>query len=281
MRSGQPGPDDTAVGPMRTGRAAPRSILITGASSGLGAALAEAFAAPGAVLHLSGRDALRLAATADRCRALGAEVRETLADVRDGAGLRRWIEAADDRDPLDLVIANAAVGGAATLGAEADQASPEARAIFDVNLFGMLNTVQPVLPRFRARGRGQIALVASTSAWRGLPDAPAYSAAKAAVKVYGEALRVQLAPAGVRVSVVLPGVVETPMSASLPVRLPFTVSAPEAARRIRAGLARDRGRIAFSTPIAMIFWCLAAMPASWSDRILARLRLRAPQEDRR
>ncbi|TAD87762.1 MAG: SDR family NAD(P)-dependent oxidoreductase [Alphaproteobacteria bacterium] len=252
---------------------APQSILITGASSGIGAALAILYAEPTVVLHLTGRDRSRLAAVAEQCRARGATVALAAHDIRDQEAIAAWIAAVDADAPLDLVIANAAIGGGATLQAEADQASPEARAIFEVNLLGLLNTVQPILPRLIARGRGQIALVSSLSAWRGLPDAPAYSAAKAAVKIYGEALRGQLAPMGVRVSVVLPGVVTTPMSASLPVRMPFAVSAERAAEIIRSGLARNRGRIAFSRPLAMMFWGLALLPPSWSDWIVAKLRL--------
>lgn len=254
---------------------APKSILITGASSGLGAALALAYAGPGVVLHLGGRDAGRLNEVARRCQTQGAEVHAEIGDVVDQAHMRGWIERADDRTPLDLIIANAGLGGGDFLAGEAAQNEGVVRKLFDVNLTGVLNTLLPILPRFTARRRGQIALIASISAWRGLPDAPAYSAAKAAVKAYGEALRGQLAPSGVRVSVVLPGLVATPMSAGLPGPLPFTVSAPEAARRVRDGLARNQGRIAFARPLALLFWFLATMPAAWSDRILASLRARS------
>lgn len=253
----------------------PKSILITGASSGLGAALAQAFAGPDVVLQLGGRDSGRLDEVARRCRALGAEVHVQNGDVVDRAAMRAWIEGADERMPLDLVIANAGLGGGAFLAGEAEQDESVVRTLFDVNLTGVLNTVLPILPRFIARRGGQIALIASISAWRGLPDAPAYSAAKAAVKTYGEALRGQLAPFGVRVSVVLPGLVDTPMSAGLPGPLPFMMSAPEAALRVRKGLARDKGRIAFARPLALMFWCLAVMPAAWSDRLLASLRARS------
>lgn len=254
---------------------APKSILITGASSGLGAALAEAYAFPGVALHLGGRDLARLAATAEKCRARGAEVSIETADIRDQDRMRRWIETADDRSPLDLVIANAGIGGGATVAGEAQQKDDVVRAIAETNFLGTLNTVLPIMPRMILRRRGQIVLIASVAGWRGLPDAPAYSAAKAAVKVYGEALRVQLAPAGVKVNVVLPGLVDTPMSRGLPTLRPF-LSCPEtSARYIRRCLERNVGRIGFAWPLTMIMWLLAVLPAAWTDQVLARIRLRS------
>jgi short-subunit dehydrogenase len=246
----------------------PRSILITGASSGLGAALAAAYAAPGVTLALCGRNAARLAAVGVRCGALGAEVTQHRLDVTDRAAMARAIGAVDGRAPLDLVIANAGISGGS--GRDED-AIAIARATFAVNVEGVLNTIEPALPGMLARGRGQLALIASLGAWRGLPSAPAYCASKAAVRSYGEGLRGRLAGRGIGVSVVCPGFVRTGMTAGNPFPMPMLLEADQAARLIRAGLARGRSRIAFPWPLYWAVRLAAALPPAWLDRRLARL----------
>src|SRR5213075_1112570 len=119
-----------------------RSILITGASSGIGTALAEEFAAKGVRLVLGGRSTERLASVSQTCRARGAEVEATAVDVIDRAAVAEWITAADRRHPLDLVIANAGVSGGTLAGTETED---QARRIFAINIDGVLNTVFPIL----------------------------------------------------------------------------------------------------------------------------------------
>lgn len=246
----------------------PRSILITGASSGIGAALAEAYAGPSRRLALSGRDRGRLDEAAARCRAKGADVDVRVADVSDRAAMAGWIAAADARAPLDLVVANAGISGG-TGGRGEEEA--RARDIFAVNLAGVLNTIWPAIAAMRPRGRGQIALVSSIAGFRGLPGAPAYSASKAAVKAYGEAMRGWLKPQGIAVSVICPGFVTSRMTADNRYPMPMIVSAEKAARIIVRGLARDKARIAFPFPIAFLAWLLGALPPAWTDPLLGRL----------
>ena len=246
----------------------PTSLLITGASSGLGAALAEAYAAPGIRLALGGRDAARLDAVAERCRAAGAEAEATPLDVCDRAAVAAWVAASDARRPLDLVIANAGISGGTGGGGEPPD---QVRRIFEINVEGVLNTVLPAVPPMVGRGRGQIALMASLAGYRGLPGAPAYCASKAAVKVFGEGLRGDLASKGVGVSVICPGYVDTPMTRRNRFPMPFLMDAPRAARLIRRGLAANKARIAFPLPMAMLVWLLQAMPPGGIDLLLARL----------
>ena len=204
---------------------APRSILITGASSGIGAALACEYAAPGILLALSGRHAGRLAETCNKCREAGADVRVSALDVADQVAVEEWIDAANAVRPLDLVIANAGIsGGTAGDGEAADQA----RAIFRTNVDGVLNTVHRAAEHMCRRGNGQIAIVSSLASFRGYPGAPAYSGSKAAVRVYGEALRGALAPEGVGVSVVCPGYVRSPMTAANSFPMPMLMDAERA-----------------------------------------------------
>lgn len=246
----------------------PRRILITGASSGLGAALAEAYAAEGVSLALSGRDEGRLTAVADRCRTRGAQVSAEALDVTDRTATAAWVQAAEAEAPLDLVIANAGRSGGTGGGEEPED---QARDIFAVNLLGVMNTVQPVLPAFRQRRAGQIAVMASLAGFRGFPGAPAYCASKAAVKVWGESLRGWLAADGVRVSVICPGYVRTPMTAVNRFPMPFLMDADRAARIIVRGLARNRGRIAFPWPMVFGAWLAGALPDAVTDRLTRSL----------
>lgn len=242
----------------------PRHILITGASSGIGAALARRYAGPGIRLSLGGRSRERLDDAAAQCRARGAIVETASIDVTDRAVMRQWIAAADAEQALDLVIANAGIT-AGVGGAESEQ---RARQVFAVNLEGVLNTAYPAIERLAVHGGGQLALMSSLAGYRGLADAPAYSAAKAAVKSLGEAWRGSLAAAGIRVSVICPGFIETPMTAGNRFPMPFLMTAERAAAIIARGLGQDRARIAFPWPMAVGMWLVAALPPSLGDRIL-------------
>lgn len=246
----------------------PQSLLITGASSGIGEALARHYAAPGRALALTGRDGSRLAAVAAACSAAGAAVDATAIDVTDRDGLRRWIERVDDRTPLDLVIANAGI--AAGMGARREDEAT-GRRVLTTNIESVLNTVFPVLPRMTARRGGQIALISSLAACRGLPTAPAYSASKAAVKALGEAWRLMLARDGIRVCVICPGFVITRMIAANKFPMPFLISAKRAAEIIARGLARDDGRIAFPWSTAAVSWLAGSLPWRLSDALTRRV----------
>jgi short-subunit dehydrogenase len=248
----------------------PRSILITGASDGIGASLAETYAAPGKCLALCGRDAIRLSAVAERCRRRGAQVAETIIDVTDTAAVAAWVAAADRSSPLDLAIANAGVQGGPFRGGDGELLDEVERAM-RVNFGGACNTIYPVLAAMRPRGRGQIALVASLAALRGLPYSPGYCASKAALKAYGEALRSWLMPEGIAVCVVLPGFVETRMSASVIGPKPLMMSTERAARIIQRGLERGRRQIAFPLSLYLGTQLLRVLPAALADRMLRRV----------
>ncbi len=226
-------------------------ILITGASSGIGAALARLCAQRSdTLLVLTGRDRARLDAVASECRALGAQVRSGLFDVREREAVGAWLREIDAATPLDLVIVNAAVNGGHPSGAlETEETAFETA---DINSGGALNVLLPTVTLMSRRGRGQIALVSSLAAYAPLPDAPAYSGAKAALLAHGLALRTKLRPLGVRVSVVTPGYVKTPMGGVIKGWRPLEMSADEAAARILRGLERDRDVVAFPWPLAAL-----------------------------
>lgn len=245
-----------------------RSIAITGASSGIGEALACRFAAPGVRLALTGRDAGRLEAVAETCRRRGAEVAAQVLDVTDAAAMQAFLTTQDVVRPFDLVVANAGISAGTGDGAEGPE---QTRRIFAVNVDGVFNTLLPVIDVMRSRKSGQLAIVASVAGFRGFPGAPAYCASKAAVRVWGEGLRGWLAGDGVGVSVILPGFVESRMTAVNRFPMPFLMTAETAAEIIRRGLERDRGRIAFPWPTVFAAWLAAALPDAVVDRLTRRL----------
>jgi len=246
----------------------PAHVLITGASSGIGTALALAYAGPGVLLSLAGRDEARLNDVAGAARSRGAEIDAAVLDVRDRDAMAAWVVAADQRRPIDLVIANAGISGGTHGGPESAE---QTRAVFAVNLDGVLNTVLPLIPRMIARKAGQIALISSLAGHRGFPSAPAYCGSKAAVKVWGESLRGELATHGVRVNVVMPGFIKSPMTDVNDFPMPFLMSAERAAEIIRKGLAKDRARIAFPWPMAMLAWAIGMMSPAIIDPLLRKL----------
>lgn len=246
----------------------PHHIVITGASSGLGAALAEAYARPSIRLGLIARRVEKLESLAAALRARGAEVWIAACDVTDKETLGQILQKADDAVPVDLLIANAGIS-AGTFGA--GESETQARAIFATNLDGVVNTVFSLLPRMQARKKGQIALMASLAGFRGFPAAPAYCASKAAVRVYGEGLRGELVRFNIAVNVICPGYVDTPMTQANRFPMPFLMHAEKAAGIIIRGLRANRARIAFPIPTAFMAWLLGVLPPCLTDPLLMRL----------
>lgn len=241
-------------------------IVITGASSGIGEALAVDYAAPGVALALSGRDAGRLKAVAEACRAKGAAVDDRAVDVTDRAALAAWLIRFDDFHPVDLLIANAGISidnGLSSLD-EFDRI----RRTMAVNVDGVLNTVEPLVGRMMERRRGQIAVMSSLASFVGLPYAASYNASKAAVRVWAESIRYVLKKHDVGVSVICPGFVATRINAEAPFPMPFLMTTAQASAVIRRGLERNRPRIAFPIGIKAAVWFGATLPGRWTAKLL-------------
>lgn len=243
-----------------------KNILITGASSGLGAALTEVYASEKTQLFLSGRQEARLQAVAAKAKARGARVHISVLDVTDLSAMKTWIEGVDRISPLDLVIANAGISAGTGEGEETDAQSD---AIFATNLYGLLNTVRPAFALMKKRRHGQVAIMASLAGFRGMAGAPSYMASKAAVRVYGEAMRLDCASFNVKVSVICPGFVKTPMTEVNKFHMPFLMEAEKAAQIIKRGLAKNKARISFPWPMTALVWLIASLPASWSDALVS------------
>lgn len=246
----------------------PRTILITGASSGIGEALARAYAAPGIFLALCGRDAARLNRVAQACVEAGADVQPALIDVADAEAVAEWIARVDRDHPIDLAIANAGVAGGTSGGTESEA---QTRLITQINVAGTINTVLPLIPRMAQRRRGQIALMSSLASFRGLAGAPAYCASKAYIRVWGESLRPDLEPHGITLSVICPGFVVSRMTATNRFRMPLLMPPDHAARIIVAGLQQGRARIAFPWRMYAAVRLFAALPQRLIDPFLRRM----------
>ena len=237
----------------------PRTIVITGASSGIGAALALRYAREGARLGLLGRNRERLDQVATACRRLAAEVDTATIDVRARTDIRTWLEDFDRATPVDVLIANAGI----MAGRPSDgdiESHDHSHALVETNVLGVLNAVHPLLPKMMCRGHGQIGIVGSLAGFVPLPDSPSYCASKAAVLSYGLALRSLLHPRGVGVTVICPGYVATPMSRQESGWKPFEVSPERAAELIYRGLARNAPTVEFPVLMALLARIGGALP---------------------
>ena len=237
------------------------NALITGASSGIGEALARACAKRGDRLFVCGRNAERLDAVATACREMGAEVHVQVVDVTDENATRRWLQASDAIAPLDRVFANAGVS-------TGEENETNSRRTFAVNVGGCVNTVLPAIELFRVRkpadgpipGRPQIVITASIAGYGPLKACPAYAATKSCVKTWGLSLRGMLAPEGIRVSVVCPGFVRSRITDGNTCPMPFFMEADKAASIILRRADRDVGLIAFPWPMRFGAWWISTLP---------------------
>lgn len=253
------------------------SVAITGASRGLGAALALRFAAPGVRLLLVARSADALATVAAACAARGAAVTTAALDVRDGAALAAALAGFEAARPVELAIANAGTSfGTAPDGTP--EGTAEAVRQVEVNLIGAMHLVGPLLPGMRARGRGAIGLVASVAAFRGLPDCAGYCASKAGLLAWGEALRAGLHGTGVRVTVVCPGFFDSAMGERFLGPRPLRLTLEAAAERTHRALGAGRGRAIFPASLGLALRLLGLLPPVLADRAARLIRFRVRPE---
>ena len=250
-----------------------QNILITGASSGIGEALALQYAKTSAQkLYLSGRNQERLQDVQRRCIDLGAECEIKIIDVTNKKDMSEWITECENKSPLNIVIANAGIG---TIN-EDDESIYKT---FDTNLYGVLHTILPTISLFKKRQESnnnkKIVIISSMAGYHGLYTCPSYSASKAAVKAYGEALRIRLKPEGIDVNVVCPGFVRSRITDQNTCPMPFFMEAPDAAKIIVQGIEQNKGIIAFPAPMHFIVWFGSILPNWLSDFIYSKLPYKA------
>lgn len=234
-----------------------RTAVITGASSGIGRALARALAARGARVGVTARRGELLDELARDVRGTGGTIETASADVSDREAVLVAVRTLEAKlGPVDLLIANA--GTSHHTGAEEMNVS-KVEEILRVNFLGLVYSVEAVLPGMMERRSGHVVGMSSLAAYKGLPGAAAYCASKAAVNAYLEGLRIELRSKGVAVTTVCPGFVNTPIVANNP-KMPFLMEPDEAARRILRGLARRPGVLAFPWPMAVLMQLTRWLP---------------------
>lgn len=255
------------------------NIVITGASAGIGFALAQRYAKPCTTLGLIGRNHAKLAQIEGICRQQGADVVTAAIDVTDSGALKDWLLKFDYQFPVDLLIANAGVTSIMPGNGEAETWESICN-VLDVNVYGVFNSVYPLIEPMRQRQQGQIAIVSSLAAFRGMPISPAYCATKAAVKSYGEALRGGLKHEGIQVSVICPGFVKSDLSDQFPGPRLLMMSAEKAARIIQQGLSKNKALISFPFPLDLGMKFLAMMPACFANWIFNALNYSANRKNK-
>ncbi|HEY0283098.1 MAG TPA: SDR family NAD(P)-dependent oxidoreductase [Rhizomicrobium sp.] len=247
-----------------------KNILITGASSGIGAALARFYAAPESRLVLWGQNAERLAVTAEQCRARGAAFETACFDLTDFGQLVRALEETDARSPLDLAFFNAGLGGSLPRDRAAQDAQAAER-MAGVNFTAPVMAANLIAERMAERGRGRIVLIGSVAASFPLPMAPVYAGSKAGLALFAEALGLRLAKYGVGVTLVSPGFVDTPMSRGLKEPRPFLIK-PDAAAAIIAGkVERGVRHIVLPWQFAVLRAAAMLVPRPIMRAVLSRL----------
>ena len=245
-----------------------KNVLITGASSGLGRALAIELSKKSQNLFLCARNSENLQETKNLCQNSNANIYLKILDVKDEIASQNYIAEIEENFALDLVIANAGISGGTAQGTES---FAQVKEIFDTNLYGVLNIVQPVIEKMTSRKSGQIVIISSLAGFVSLPSSPAYSASKSAVRIYGEALRGNLAEFGVKVNIVCPGYIKTKMTAVNNFYMPFLMNSTKASQKIINGIEKNHGRIIFPIIFYFLIRVLLSLPFSLVEKIMKKL----------
>jgi len=224
------------------------SALITGASSGIGEAMALQIAREGRNLILVGRHAERLEAVGQACRALGVTCRTAAIDMRDRTAFAELVRLSEADEPIDLFISNAGILDGQR-GDDPLESADSAATVLDINLVSAIAALHVVLPAMRRRRRGRVVLVSSLAAFAPLADAPAYSASKSGLLAYGLALRDALRGEGIGVTVACPGYVATRMGTMHQGHRPGEISSAAAAGKILEAAARGHAICGFPFPL--------------------------------
>ena len=251
-------------------------LFITGASSGIGAALARHYARQGASLGLAARRGELLQTLATELSTAGAASVLTYSlDVSDASALQ---DAGKDfisrYGAPDIVLANAGVSVGTLTECQEDLAA--IRRLLEINVYGLAATFSPFIAAMQQRGQGRLVGIASVAGIRGLPGAEAYSASKAAAIAYLESLRLEMRPSGVKVVTITPGYIATPLTARNPYPMPFLLPADEAARRFARAIERGSSYTVIPWQMALVAKTLRLLPNWLYDRLFVN----APRKPR-
>ncbi|HJQ33455.1 MAG TPA: SDR family NAD(P)-dependent oxidoreductase [Pyrinomonadaceae bacterium] len=247
-------------------------VLITGASSGIGRALALELGKRGARLGLTARREAELLGVAEEVVRAGGEALALPADVRDPEAIKSAATRVREKwGRVDVLVANA---GMSTTTSATKLDAAEAGDVISINVLGVVNSVAAVLPDMLKRGSGHLVAISSLASYRGMPKSSAYSASKAAVSTFFESLRVDLRKSGIDVTVIHPGFIRTPMTEGRKKKLPFLLEADDAACRIIKAVERRARTYAFPWQLASLVRVIRHMPGALYDRLASNSNFR-------
>jgi short-subunit dehydrogenase len=243
-------------------------VLVTGASSGIGRALSIELGQKGATVGLLARRAEVLNQIVAEVESAGGRALSLPVDVRDADAVRT---AADELRAkfgrIDVLIANAGVG----VTSDARDLNPtDVANVININVLGAVNSVAAVLPEMIEQGSGQLVVISSLAAYRGLPKSGAYCASKAAVSAFFESLRVDLRGTGLDVTIIHPGFIKTPLTAGREAQMPYLMELDDAVKKIVNAIEKRKKSYAFPWQLASIVRAAMLMPAPMYDRIISR-----------
>lgn len=248
-------------------------VFLTGASSGIGEALAVALASRGAKFALLARRGDELERIAELCRSAGSETLVFPADVTDAAAVAEAAERTrKELGPIDVLVANAGIGG----NDEATRTwDPEAvKRVIDVNLLGSVNAVHAVLPAMLERGEGHLVAISSLAGFRGLPRSAAYCASKAGMTSFFESVRLDVQHRGVDVTIIQPGFIKTPLTSGREAAMPYIMELEDSIPYFLKAIENRKKFAAFPWQLATLVRSARVFPAWLYDRIASRARYR-------
>lgn len=245
-----------------------KSVLITGATGAIGGALARLYAANEMTLVLLGQNEIILRELEEICSKKGARVITKAMDIRHIEEYKNWLQKIAEDESIDLAIINAGVNTHCKVNNSYLEPWDEVAALVDINILAVMAAVHAILPSMLQRKKGQIALMSSLAAFIGLPATPSYSASKAAIKAYGEALDCKLRHSSIAISVIMPGYVSSKMCHDMPGPKPFLWPPEKAAMKIKKALDAKKRRLSFPFPLNLGTWSLAILPPGLSQWLL-------------
>lgn len=247
-----------------------KRVLITGASSGLGAGLALAYAEPGAILGLMGRREDALQEVARSAHERGARCIVQAVDVCDTSAMKRAVDAfMTDAGGCDIAIANAGIGeGRTDLRFNAEHSA----SVFSVNVIGLTNTLLPCVEHMRAQGSGTLVGMASVAGYRAIPGSLSYSASKAAVMTFMEGLSMELDGSGIHAMTLCPGFIRTPLTDKNEFEMPFIIDCEDACARMKNAIDQKRSIYTFPFPMFLAAHFLRVAPRWVLKRLSPRYR---------
>ena len=249
-----------------------RVVLITGASSGIGRALALELGRRGARLVLTARRGEELLRLSEEIERAGGEALPLPADVRDAAALQGVVGSVLGRwGRVDVLVANAGMSST-TAGTRLN--AGEVGDVITINVLGVVNSVAAVLPSMLERGAGHLVAISSLASYRGMPKSGAYSASKAAVSTFFESLRVDLRRSNIDVTTIHPGFIRTPMTEGRKKKLPFLLEPDDAACRIVRAIERRARTYAFPWQLATLVRVIRHLPGAVYDRLASNTNFR-------